>query len=90
MLRAHPFPFKAAVAICSDLDETPNAKTYFHMSDFLNTDSQTSFGKGVDLEVGNTIYFYMPADQFNYCDASEDEKARSVEKVSISKKISFA
>ncbi len=74
-LRKYPYPYHALLAICSDLDETPNEKIYFEILRYLNTDQQTLIGKGVDLEVGNTIYFHMPEDQFAYWNCSE--KARS-------------
>jgi hypothetical protein len=54
------------LAICSDLDETPNRNVYLEISRFLNTTEPTSMGPGVGLEVGNTIYFDMPPDQFAY------------------------
>ncbi len=73
-LRPFPFPYKAAVAICSDLDETPDAGEYFDMLRLLNTTEQTRFGRGLGLEVGNTIYFDMPAPQFSYWNA--DDAAR--------------
>ena len=65
-LRPFPHPYKAALAICSDLDETPDASAYFDMMRFLNTNASTVCGDGVALEVGNTIYFDMPPDQFSY------------------------
>ena len=73
-LRPLPYPYKAALAICSDLDETPTAGEYFDMLRLLNTTETTRFGPGVGLEVGNTIYFDMPASQFSYWNA--DEAAR--------------
>jgi hypothetical protein len=54
------------LAICSDLDETPNWRVYHEIQRFLNTKEPTSMGPGVGLEVGNTIYFDMPGDQFAY------------------------
>ena len=30
-LRRFPYPYRAALAICSDLDETPDAATYFEL-----------------------------------------------------------
>ena len=62
--RKFPFPYKAMVSICSDLDETPSLESYLEISRFLNTDDATRFGNGVDLEVGNSIYFHMPEGQF--------------------------
>ncbi len=54
------------VAICSDLDETPDGHVYGQIMRFLNTTEATAMGPGVGLEVGNTIYFDMPPDQFAY------------------------
>lgn len=65
-LRAVPFPYKSAMAICSDLDETPDSRVYYESMRFLNTTETTAMGPGVGLEVGNTIYFQMPQDQFSY------------------------
>ncbi len=65
-VRSIPYPFKAMMAICSDLDETPNKEVYYQSMKFLNTKEETSMGKGVGLEVGNTIYFDMPEGQFSY------------------------
>jgi hypothetical protein len=65
-LRRLPYPYKAMLAICSDLDETPDWRTYWEIMRFLNTTETTSMGPGLGLEVGNSIYFDMPPDQFAY------------------------
>lgn len=65
-LRKYPYPYRAMLSICSDLDETPDKETYFQIMKYLNTHEMTRIGKGVGLEVGNTIYFDMPGDQFSY------------------------
>ncbi|MGB2988196.1 MAG: hypothetical protein WBE26_20195, partial [Phycisphaerae bacterium] len=65
-LRAVPYPYRAMLAICSDLDETPDRAVYWEIMRFLNTTQTTSIGPGVGLEVGNTIYFDMPPEQFAY------------------------
>lgn len=75
-LRRFPFPYKAALAICSDLDETPGAQTYFEMMRFLNTTEETSMGPGVGLEVGNSIYFDMPPGHFSYWNTDEQNRER--------------
>ena len=73
-LRPWPYPYEAALAICSDLDETPTADDYFDMMRLLNTTGPTRLGPGAGLEVGNSIYFDMPASQFSYWNA--DDRAR--------------
>lgn len=65
-IRRIPYPYQAMLAICSDLDETPDRQMYFETMRFLNTREETAMGRGVGLEVGNTIYFDMPPDQFAY------------------------
>lgn len=69
-----PWPYKAMLALCSDLDETPGAEAYLATSRYLNTTERTPFGTGVGLEVGNTLYFYMDASQFSYWNATEAER----------------
>src|SRR3972149_7860855 len=75
-IRRIPYPYRAMLAICSDLDETPNREVYFEMMKFLNTTKNTAMGPGVGLEVGNSIYFDMPSDQFSYWNT--DEKGREM------------
>lgn len=70
-LRRYPYPYRALMAICSDLDETPDKSVYLESSRYLNTTSETCMGPGVGLEIGNTIYFDMPADQFSYWNTDE-------------------
>jgi hypothetical protein len=70
-LRRIPHPYRAVLAICSDLDETPDRQVYWQIMRFLNTNQQTPMGPGVGLEVGNTIYFDMPPDQFAYWNTDE-------------------
>jgi hypothetical protein len=74
-LRDLPYPYDAMLAICSDLDETPSAEAYLTTSRFLNTGETTSFGRGVDLEVGNTIYFYMKPGEMAYWNTTDAARA---------------
>ena len=76
LARPFPHPCKAALAICSDLDETPDADTYFELMRFLNTTGETSMGPGVGLEIGNSIYFDMPPGHFSYWNTSEENRER--------------
>ena len=75
-MRPWPYPYRAALAICSDLDETPTADDYFEMARFLNTNEKTRLGTGVDLEIGNSIYFDMPPSQFSYWNGDDAARAR--------------
>ncbi len=65
-IRRAPWPYRAMLAICSDLDETPDAGVYLEIARFLNTTETTAMGPGVGLEVGNTIFFDMAPGQFSY------------------------
>ncbi len=75
-IRPLPYPYKAALALCSDLDETPDRNAYRESARFLNTTDETSMGPGVGLEVGNTIYFDMPDEQFAYWNT--DDRGRDM------------
>jgi hypothetical protein len=70
-LRDYPTPFAAMLAICSDLDETLSLETYLEIGRFLNTKGPTSYGNGLGLEVGNTIYFDMCPGELSYWSVSE-------------------
>lgn len=74
--RSFPYPYQAALAICSDLDETPDAETYFEIIRFLTTTEDTSMGPGVGLSVGNSIYFDMPPGHFSYWNTTEENRER--------------
>jgi hypothetical protein len=75
-LRKFPYPYQAMMAICSDLDLTPDRHVYRESMRFLNTDQTTAMGPGADLEVGNSIYFDMPPNQFAYW--STDDAGRAM------------
>jgi hypothetical protein len=66
----------AMLAICSDLDETPDADTYFEILRFLNTHQETRMGPGVGLEVGNTMYFDMAPGHFSYWNTTEANREK--------------
>lgn len=57
-LRKFPFPYRAALAISSDLDNTPSLETYLAMMDYLNGTGETPLGPGLGLEVGNSFWFF--------------------------------
>ena len=74
-LRAIPYPYRALLAICSDLDETPDRHVFGEITRYLNTTAATSMGPGVGLEVGNSIYFDMPPEQFSYWNTDDAGRA---------------
>src|SRR3990170_4612592 len=70
--RDFPYPFRAMLSICSDLDETPDEAVYLGTIRFLNGTKTTLMGPGLGLEVGNTMYFDMPKEHFSYWNAGEE------------------
>lgn len=79
-IRPFPYPYRAMLAISSDLDETPDSTRYFEIMRYLNSTARTAFGPGLALEVGNSIYFDMPPGQFSYwnTDAAGREMLRTL------------
>ncbi len=65
-LRQFPYPYRAALAICSDIDETRSVEEFLEIQQFLNTKDMTSMGEGVGLEIGNSFYFYDNDREFSY------------------------
>ena len=57
-LRRFPYPYRAAMAICSDLDYTDSIEKYLAIQRYLCTSEQTPLGPGLGLEVGNSFWFY--------------------------------
>lgn len=75
-LRRFPYPYRAAIAICSDIDGTKTTEEFLEIQRFLNTKDATSMGTGVGLEIGNSFYFYDREGEFSYF--THDERARRV------------
>ena len=80
-LRKFPFPFKAAMTICSDIDETRSSAEFLEIQKFLNTRSMTSMGKGIGLEIGNSFFFYNHKNEFSYFD--QDDRAKQITQAMI-------
>ena len=79
-LRKFPYPYKAAMAICSDIDGTTSVEEFLEIEKFLNTKEITSMGKGIGLEIGNSFMMYAPPTcAFSYYSA-EPENAQIIKK----------
>jgi hypothetical protein len=63
------------LAICSDLDSTPDRHVYLEIMRFLNTTEPSAMGQGVGLEVGNSIHFRAIPPQFSYWDTDDVGRA---------------
>lgn len=57
-LRKLPYPYRAAVAISNDVDGTGTLDEFIEINKFLNTNEQTSMGKGLGLNTGGSFFFY--------------------------------
>lgn len=57
-LRTFPYPNRAALAICSDLDYTDSIEKFLAIQEFLCSTRETPLGPGLGLETGNTFWFY--------------------------------
>ena len=80
-LRKFPFPFKAAMTICSDIDETRSSDEFLEIQRFLNTRAMTSMGNGIGLEIGNSFFFYNHKNEFSYFD--QDDRAKQITQAMI-------
>ena len=52
-----PYPFKAALAICSDIDGT-SWENFLTIHKFLNSNQNTVIGRGLSLPVGDAFWMY--------------------------------
>jgi hypothetical protein len=57
-LRKIPYPYKAALALANDIDNTPSLTVFLEMLKFLNATTQTVFGTGLGLEIGSSFWFF--------------------------------
>src|SRR5512147_601800 len=60
MVRPFPYPYRAALAISNDIDNTGTFEEFVEIHKFLNTHEKTSMGEGVGLNIGNTFLFWEP------------------------------
>jgi len=74
-LRRFPYPYKGAMAICSDIDGTTTKEEFLEIQKFLNTEEKTSMGKGVGLDIGNSFMMFAPATcAFSYFSGKRGDK----------------
>lgn len=57
-LRKFPYPYQAAMAISSDIDNTYSNNEFLTIQKFLNTQDETELGKGIGLDIGNSFHMY--------------------------------
>jgi hypothetical protein len=79
-LRKFPYPYRAAMAISSDIDNTETLEEFIEIQKFLHTDEITSMGRGIDLEIGGSFFFFEPPrDAISYFQGGA-EVARTIRK----------
>src|SRR6056297_2377695 len=61
-LRKFPYPYQAMFAIANDIDNTPSLKIFLEMMKLLNSEKDTIFGRGLNLEVGSSFWFFNRTD----------------------------
>jgi hypothetical protein len=64
-LRKFPYPYQAALTICSDCDATSSADEFLTIQRYLNSKDSTSIGDGIGLEIGNSFFMYDPVNRFS-------------------------
>ena len=77
-LRKFPYPYKAGLAICSDIDNTETLEELREIQKFLNTGVVTKMGEGVGLEVGNSFLFWEPPGEAISYFLSDEETRRTI------------
>lgn len=56
-VRKFPYPYRAMLAVCSDIDRTTITR-FRNIHRFLNTREQTPIGKGVGLDVADSLWVF--------------------------------
>jgi hypothetical protein len=59
-----PYPYKAALAICSDIDGT-SWENFLTIHKFLNSNQNTALGQGLSLPIGDSFWMYDKAGNAN-------------------------
>lgn len=73
-LRAYPYPYRAAMVICSDIDGTLTREKFLAIQEFLNTERETALGPGLGLEIGNSFFPYTTDDTFAYFSSRSQDR----------------
>lgn len=72
-LRKFPYPYRAALSICSDIDGTNSIEEFLEIQQYLCSHQMTSMGRGLGLEIGNSFFMYSHSPHsFSYFVVQED------------------
>ncbi len=70
-IRKFPYPYRAALTISSDIDQTGSIEEFLAIQKFLNDSVDTPYGKGLGLEIGNSYWYYnQSTDQLQKIESS--------------------
>lgn len=73
-LRKFPYPYRAALSICSDCDDIKSRKDFLTLQKFFNTQEKTNIGKGLSLETGNSIFMFSDNNHFSYLSGNQQDR----------------
>ena len=73
-LRKFPYPYRSALTLCSDIDQTGSAEEFLEIQGYLNTEDPTRMGTGVGLEIGNSFFMFEPNSRFSYFSGRKEDK----------------
>lgn len=83
-LRPYPYPFRCALTICSDIDRC-SFDDFIAIHRFLNTDLDTEYGPGLQLEIGDSFWMYSAGsktdDAFSYFDKTSTTPSAHAEQI---------
>jgi len=79
-LRKFPYPYKAAMTICSDIDGTATKEEFLEIQKFLNSKEMDNMGKGLGLEIGNSFFMYSD-NSFSYFGDSNNGPSSGAETI---------
>lgn len=60
-LRKFPYPYRCALSICSDIDNTRSIEEMLKVQKYICLNGPTELGDGLGLETGNSFWFYSDA-----------------------------
>ena len=63
-LKKYPYLFRAAATITNDIDEE-NFEDFIEIMKYFNTSNLTKIGRGLNLEIGNSFWFYHNKKKYN-------------------------
>jgi len=65
-VRIYPYPYRAALTIANDRHGLHDAEEFRALHRFLNTDRETPHGRGLNLEISDSFWFYDNIGRFSY------------------------